>query len=112
MNNVQVCLEETLHCPLVWVDSDRDAAEDTRDDESVARLRYVYEFIVYAEGHSMGCLAIRYGVRGFLQANNLSISKLTTIVDKRHRPQGSTDVSRTPSGFFNLASVDFYLDGV
>ena len=112
VNNIDVGLEQTLQCSLTRVYANRDASEDTREDQSVTRLGDVHKLVINAERDGMGCLAIRDHVWCFLQSDNLTVREFAAVVDEGHRSNRGADVSRAAARFFDFASVNFDLDGV
>ena len=60
----------------------------------------------------MRSLAIGYGIGSFLQPDNLPVGKFTTIVNKRHGTDCTTNISWTASWFIDFTSIDFDLLGM
>ncbi len=57
----------------------------------------------------MGSLAIRHGVGGFLESDNLTIGEPAAVVDERHGTEGSAGFAWAASGFVNLAPLDAFV---
>jgi hypothetical protein len=112
MDDIDIGLEEALERSLTRIDADRDASEDTSQNESVAGFRNIDEFIVDTQRDGVRCLTIRDRIRRFLQPNDLSVGEFAAVVDEGHGTDGATDISWAASGFFDLASVDFHLHSV
>src|SRR6267142_5949744 len=112
MHDIEECLEEALDRPAPRVHAHGHAAEYPGDDQAVARLAYVHELIVRAQGDRVRRLSVRDRVRRLLQPDDLAVCELATVVDEGHRADGRADVAWACRRLIDLTAVDFNLDGV
>ncbi|KAH9969328.1 hypothetical protein BGW80DRAFT_1335609 [Lactifluus volemus] len=112
MHHVEKSLEQALDRPTTWIHAHQHTAEYTRDNETVARLAHVHQFIVRAERDRVWRLTIRHRVGRLLQSDHLSVRKLAAVVHERHGADRGTDVARAGRWLIDLTAVDPDLHGV
>ena len=84
MEDINICLEESLDSPLPRVDPHRVAPKYASDFNAVAGFADVYQFFISAKRNRVRSLAIGHVVWCFLKFYDLLVGELASIVHDLH----------------------------